>query len=109
MISQLLTNDTVLQIMKQKTAIEICNILLAFRGSKNCRSISRSIDRSLKQVLSFVKNHLAADITCYASTEVGGMVRRALFSDGGILFSTKANSCTSLENISILSAGKFVD
>ena len=42
-------------------------------------NISWSIDQSLRLVLSFVKNNPAAENTRSASTEVGGMVKRALF------------------------------
>ena len=76
-------------------------------------NISRSIDRSLRLFLSFVKNNPAAENTRSASTEVGGMVRRALFT---VTMDLKevcslptANCWTSLEKVSILSAGEFVD
>ena len=74
-------------------------------------NISRSINRSLRLVLSFVKRNSAAENTHSTSTKVGEMVRRALFSTAMKVVCSlpTANSCSSSEKVSILSAGEFVD
>ena len=72
---------------------------MSFWRKKNRRNIIRSIYRSLRLVPSLVKNNPAAENTRSASTEVGGMVSRALFTAAMevVCYLPTTNSCISLK------------
>ena len=90
--------------------IEILNFLSAFGGRKNRWNISRSIDRSLSLVLSFVKTIQLQRIPVLRQRKLVGWQKSFFTAAMEVVCSIPTtDSCTSLKKITLLSAGQFVD